>query len=51
MIKTVSIKLKTDGSQKDFLLRTMFKFNEICNYISVIAFEKKIFNNFSLRRI
>ena len=50
MIKTVSIKLITDGSQKDSLLRTMFKFNEICNYISVIAFEKQIFNRFNLQK-
>ena len=50
MIKTVSIKLKADGSQKDSLLRTMFKFNEICNYISIIAFEKKTFNKVNLQK-
>ena len=50
MIKTVSIKLKTDGSQKDSLLRTMFKFNEICNYISVIAFENQLFNKYKLHK-
>ena len=43
MLLTVKAKLITNQEQHDSLLKTMEKFNEACNFISVFAFKKKIF--------
>ena len=43
MLLTVKTKLITNREQHDSLLKTMEKFNEACNFISVFAFKKKDF--------
>ena len=51
-MKTIlQIKLKPSDKQKTVILATMNRFNEACDYISAIAFEKKCFSKFSLHKI
>ena len=50
MLLTVKTKLVTDQEQHIKLLRTMEKFNEACNYISVFAFKKKIFGKVGIQK-
>ena len=47
---TTSIKLLADPLQKQQLLKTMYKFNVVCNYISGIAFAKTLFDRKSLHK-
>ena len=50
MLCTVKIKLLTTTEQQLSLLETMHRFNEACNYISKIAFSKKIFGQVNLHK-
>lgn len=50
MLLTVKSKLITNKEQHDSLLKTMEKFNEACNFISVFAFEKKIFGKVGIQK-
>lgn len=45
---TLKIKLLPTDEQADLLLETMKEANILCNAISDVAWEKKIFNNFKL---
>lgn len=50
MLLTLKIKLLTDSEQHSQLIDTMRVFNEACNFISQLAFEKKIFNKVKLQQ-
>ncbi len=50
MLLTVKTKLITDQEQHDKLLKTMEKFNEACNFISIFAFQKKIFGKIGIQK-
>lgn len=50
MLLTVKSKLITNQEQHDSLLKTMEKFNEACNYISVFAFKKRIFGKVGIQK-
>ena len=43
---TLKIKLLPTDKQVNLLLETMKEANAVCNAISDVAWEKKIFNNF-----
>jgi IS605 OrfB family transposase len=45
------IKLNTNEQEQKQLKELMVAYNNACNYISQIAFEKKVFNNFSLHHL
>jgi len=45
---TLKIKLLPTDEQSDLLLETMTEANTVCNAISDVAWEKRIFNNFKL---
>ena len=45
---TLKIKLLPTGEQANLLLDTMKEANTVCNAISDVAWEKRIFNNFKL---
>ncbi|MGC8645876.1 MAG: RNA-guided endonuclease TnpB family protein, partial [Thermoplasmata archaeon] len=51
MLKTLQIKLLPNNKQRQILIDTFKKFNEACNYVSRIAFEKKLYNKVFLQRI
>jgi len=51
MLKTLQIKLLPNEQQRDALIDTFIKFSEACNFVSKIAFEKKLFNKVFLQRI
>ena len=51
MLQTLMVKLDTSEEQHQALLETMHRFNEACNYISNIAFERKTANKFKLQKI
>lgn len=44
------LKLKTDQNSKTLLLKTMFKFNSACNFVSNYAFSNKIWHAFALHK-
>lgn len=48
---TVKVKLLPTPEQKASLVRTIEVFNEACNYISEIAFEKKTFGQVGLHKL
>ncbi|MGA9407284.1 MAG: transposase, partial [Bacteroidota bacterium] len=48
---TLQIKLLPDNAQAKFLLETIRRANSVCNEISAIAWEKKVFNQFKLHRL
>ncbi len=48
---TAKVLLKPSESQHELLLRTLEKANEACNYISTVAWDKKVFNQFSLHKL
>ena len=50
MLLTTSIKLLTDEQQKRKLLRSMYQFNSASNWVSEVAFSKKIFSKFKLQK-
>lgn len=51
MKQTLMIKLDTSEEQHKTLLETMHRFNEACNYIANIAFEKKTANKIELQKV
>ncbi len=51
MLKTLQVKLLPDDKQRQILIDTFVKFNEACNFVSRIAWEKKLFNKIFLQRI
>ena len=51
MLKTLQVKLLPDDKQRQILIDTFVKFNEACNFVSRIAWEKKLFNKVFLQRI
>lgn len=50
MLLTVKSKLITDNEQHDKLLKTMGKFNEACNFISVFAYKKRVFGKVGIQK-
>jgi len=50
MLLTTSIKLLADEQQKRKLLRSMYQFNSASNWVSEVAFSKKIFSKFKLQK-
>lgn len=51
MLQTLMVKLDTYEEQHNALLETMHRFNEACNYIAVIAFEKGTANKIELQKV
>ena len=51
MLQTLMVKVNTDGEQQEKLLRTMHRFNDACNDIASVAFEKKCANKVKLQKI
>ena len=51
MIRTLQIKLLPDDDQKQAIIDTLVKFNSACNFVSKVAFEKKLYNKVFLQRI
>ncbi len=49
--KTLMVKLLPDRDQTDALVDTFVKFNEACNFVSRIAFEKKLYNKVLLQKL
>lgn len=50
MLLTVKTKLITDVDQHNSLLKTMEKFNEACNFISVFAYKKRTFGKVGIQK-
>lgn len=50
MLLTVKSKLITDVDQHNSLLKTMEKFNEACNFISVFAYKKRVFGKVGIQK-
>lgn len=51
MLQTLMVKLDTSDEQHKALLETMHRFNEACNYIINIAFEKGTANKIKLQKV
>ena len=51
MLKTLQIKLLPDDKQRDALIDTFIKFNSACNFVSRVAFERKLYNKVILQKI
>ena len=51
MLKILQIKLLPDDKQREAIIDTFMAFNEACNSVSRIAWEKKLFNKVFLQRI
>lgn len=51
MILTLKLKLQATETQKQELLETMEAFNKACNYISDIAYEKKVTDQIGLHKL
>ncbi|QRF75817.1 putative transposase [Thermoplasmatales archaeon] len=51
MLKTLQIKLLPDDNQKVILTDTFRQFNDACNFVSEIAWNRKIFNKVLLQKI
>ena len=51
MLKTLQIKLLPDDKQREAIIDTFIKFNEACNFVSMIAFEKKLYNRVFLQKV
>lgn len=50
MLLTFKSKLITDAEQHNSLLKTMEKFNEACNFISVFAYKKRTFGKVGIQK-
>jgi IS605 OrfB family transposase len=48
---TLQIKLLPTKEQEQSLLKTIEESNKVCNYISEVAWEKKVFNRFKLHHL
>lgn len=51
MKKIISIKLKTNKEEYEALKDTLHLFNEICNDISLIAFNNKVYSKYDLQKL
>jgi len=51
MFKTLKVKLLPNDKQKGVLINTFARFNETCNYVSEIVFEKKLYSKVLLQQI
>ena len=51
MLKTIQIKLLPDDDQREAIIDTFIRFNEACNFVSRIAFERRLYNKVFLQRI
>ena len=51
MLQTLMVKLDTSKEQHTALLNTMHRFNEACNYIADIAFNKRTANKIEIQKI
>ncbi len=51
MLQTLLVKLVPTDEQHNALLETMHRFNEACNYISSIAYDRKTANKIELQKI
>ena len=51
MLKTLQIKLLPNDAQREALIDTFVQFNGACNFVSGIAFERRLFNKVFLQRI
>jgi len=51
MKQTLMVKLAPTPEQHDLLLETMERFNEACNHIAEVAFEKRLANKWALHRL
>ena len=51
VLKTLQIKLLPDDKQREAIIDTFIKFNEACNFVSGIAFERRLYNKVFLQRI
>ena len=51
MLKTLQIKLLPDERQEEALIETFVRFNEACNFVSRIAFERRLYNKVFLQKI
>lgn len=51
VLKTLQIKLLPNDNQKEALLNTFRQFNEACNFVSEIAWDRRMFNKISLQKI
>ena len=51
MLKTLQIKLLPNDDQKEAIMDTFIKFNEACNFVSRIAFERKLYNRVFLQNV
>ena len=44
MYNTLKVNLLPDEKQTDALIDTFVKFNEACNFVARLAFERKLYN-------
>lgn len=51
MLKTLQIKLLANEDQKQVLIDTFIKFNDACNYVSAIVWDRRIFNKILVQKI
>lgn len=51
MLQTLMVKLDTSEEQHNALLETMHRFNDACNYIANIAFDRKTANKIELQKV
>ena len=51
MLKTLQIKLLPNDDQKEAIVDTFIKFNGACNFVSKVAFERKLYNKVFLQKI
>lgn len=51
VLKTLQIKLLPDNDQRLALIDTFFQFNDACNFVSNIAWEKGLFNKILIQKI
>ena len=51
VLKTLQIKLLPDDEQREALIHTFVRFNSACNFVSRVAFERKLYSKFSLQKI
>ena len=51
MLKTLQIKLLPDDKQREALIGTFVKFDGACNFVSRVAFERKLYSKVLLQKI
>jgi putative transposase len=50
MLLTTSIKLLTSSEDKRKLLKTVYKFNDVCNFISKFCFKNKVYSKIKIQK-